>query len=475
MKNWFSLWVVSCFVLISSVAFAEERPESRIIGGDDATALEYDFFVSLMLKYKWGGASEGEHWNPVCGASYIGSGHVVTAAHCLDGLRDGVTFGVLPGNRNGELEYEYCTNEGVSPYNCESYATPNESIQNYHFTGFLVYTGTQSDVIEITKSHLNVALHEDYKSSPPKNDIALIRLPGTIPYTAASLTNRSFAQLPAEATVIGHGNTSTAPTTSNNPSQPSALLQKVTLPLVSDSDCKKVYSSLDESTMICAGYEDGQDSQGNEKDSCQGDSGGPLFISSGTTTELVGIVSFGLNCADTYGVYTDLVNYRNWVNQKTTQTEWEDTSDSGSSQRLGSGGSMTVWLIIMSMPLVFLRLKSARTLSGLLLALGLTACSSNPFKPDSSELLFNPVLNEEGLEFSVVSTGCTKKDHFYLRVKGDEIEVRRTQRDMCRMAPHLVRFMMPLPEGESVWRIQNPVRYSNRTSGPGIPGESGTR
>ena len=54
--------------------------------------------------------------------------------------------------------------------------------------------------------------------------------------------------------------------------------------------------------MICAGE--------TGKDSCQGDSGGPVVAGSGDNARQVGIVSWGLGCAqEGYpGVYTNVAN-----------------------------------------------------------------------------------------------------------------------------------------------------------------------
>lgn len=129
---------------------------------------------------------------------------------------------------------------------------------------------------------------------------------------------------------------------------------------------------------------------------------------------------------------------------------------------------MSPWWLLLAVPLVMLRRSRKGTLALVLLStLGLTACSSNPFASEPPEVVFNPTISEQGLEFSVMSNGCTQENHLLLRVKGDEVEVVRTQPDMCRATPQLKRFVMPLPEQESVWQLENPVRYSNRVSRDG--------
>lgn len=78
-------------------------------------------------------------------------------------------------------------------------------------------------------------------------------------------------------------------------------------------------------------------------------------------------------------------------------------------------------------------------------------------------VLFNPAITAAALEVSVVSTGCTKAEHFYLIVtKSNEIELRRTKHDLCRAAPKLVRYAFEYEFGDDAYEFKNEVRYSNR-------------
>lgn len=88
----------------------------------------------------------------------------------------------------------------------------------------------------------------------------------------------------------------------------SDVLQKVTVPFVSDNTCKNSYEGegydITEG-MICAGGVSGHDA-------CQGDSGGPLTTKSGLQ---VGVVSWGIGCGipEFPGVYAKVAHFRDWI------------------------------------------------------------------------------------------------------------------------------------------------------------------
>lgn len=95
------------------------------------------------------------------------------------------------------------------------------------------------------------------------------------------------------------------------------FLMKARIPVVNMEQCRKVKpeSSLDSSAyrftdnMICAG--DGQ------SDSCSGDSGGAYAIvdpHEETRYYVAGLVSWGPKCG-TYGLYTKVANYVDWITE----------------------------------------------------------------------------------------------------------------------------------------------------------------
>ncbi|KAK4830638.1 hypothetical protein QYF61_012481 [Mycteria americana] len=90
----------------------------------------------------------------------------------------------------------------------------------------------------------------------------------------------------------------------------SDILQEAEVPLISNEKCQQwmpEYSITE--NMICAGYDIGG------VDSCQGDSGGPLTLEDGTKWFLVGVTSFGYECAlpKRPGVYVRVTMFVDWI------------------------------------------------------------------------------------------------------------------------------------------------------------------
>lgn len=80
------------------------------------------------------------------------------------------------------------------------------------------------------------------------------------------------------------------------------------MPILNHELCREIYEEVPLAChMFCAG------SLGGEIDSCSGDSGGPLVVHN----TLVGIVSFGIECAlpGLPGVYIAVSKLRCWIDQ----------------------------------------------------------------------------------------------------------------------------------------------------------------
>ncbi len=86
-------------------------------------------------------------------------------------------------------------------------------------------------------------------------------------------------------------------------------LHEVSVPIVSLEQCRAAYGREVDSSVICAGLEEGG------ADVCYGDSGGPLVVPDGNSWALAGIVSWGDGCGlpNAYGVYTRVASYEDWI------------------------------------------------------------------------------------------------------------------------------------------------------------------
>ena len=143
-------------------------------------------------------------------------------------------------------------------------------------------------------------------------------------YSPVKLGNTSHETVGTMATAIGWGVLSQG-------GYLSRYLQHVDVPIMSHQQCQAGYDLagqyVNESVEICAGYPQGG------QDSCQGDSGGPLVVQENGEYVQVGVVSWGVGCAqpDYAGVYARVSALSSWVSDNVP-----DLYDGGGT---GGGGS----------------------------------------------------------------------------------------------------------------------------------------
>ncbi|MCF1593267.1 S1 family peptidase [Streptomyces muensis] len=229
-----------------------EAASSRIVGGTTTTTTAYPFMMQIT------DASQSQF----CGGTLVSATKVVTAAHCMAG----------------------------------------ETTGSVRVVGGRTYlNGTNGTVARVS----DIWVHPDYTDVTEGNDVAVLTLSTSMPYTPASYVDSSDTGVYAAGTtarIIGWGTTSSGGSSSNQ-------LRTATVPTVSNSSCASSYGSdFISSDMVCAGYTSGG------VDTCQGDSGGPLIIGG----VLAGITSWGEGCAQAGypGIYTRLTTFSDEVTEQ---------------------------------------------------------------------------------------------------------------------------------------------------------------
>ena len=239
------------------------RSDFRIVGGEEARAGEWPWQVFVKI------LKDQEGYYSYCGGSVVAPRWVLTAAHCVV-------------NRSGV----------VSPNKIKVLA----GTQNRKMGGWWI------DVRAVRS-------HSGYRSGPPENDVALLKLARPAGVASVELPDAArvadIAPHGAKATVTGWGMLS-------EDGHGADQLMEVEVPVVGEQACRAAYPGdpIDHRTL-CAGLGEGG------KDSCKGDSGGPLVVRDGSQWVQVGVVSWGEGCArpGDYGVYMNVGAFADWLQQ----------------------------------------------------------------------------------------------------------------------------------------------------------------
>jgi len=256
--------LILCLLVVGATAAPSRKPLlprglNKIVGGTDAKPGEFPYQISFQ---------DNSFFIPFhfCGGSILNENWAITAGHCVAGE-----------NMN-------------NPQNLQISAGDHD-IDDLN-------EGTEQlrDVVKIIQ-------HENYNGYTISDDIALLKLglPLDLNDRVAGVALPSQGQATSgDCVVTGWG---ALHESGGSPS----ILQKVTVPTMSDDECRDAYGAdqvLD--SNICCGVPEGG------KDSCQGDSGGPLYCNG----YQAGVVSWGYGCARPKfpGVYTEVAHYVDWIN-----------------------------------------------------------------------------------------------------------------------------------------------------------------
>ena len=150
-----------------------------------------------------------------------------------------------------------------------------------------------------------IHMHPAYNADTNVNDVALIQLAqpvtGIAPVALLEGSDANWLRPGRRFTVIGWGYTQ-LPGDAGSPT----VLQTLQTLFVPFNTCRQAYTGIPGVTppqpgnAICAGEEG--------KDSCSGDSGGPLMVQRRGQWTVLGVVSWGVGCAQAQypGVYARL-------------------------------------------------------------------------------------------------------------------------------------------------------------------------
>ncbi|XP_070570423.1 uncharacterized protein [Ptychodera flava] len=157
-----------------------------------------------------------------------------------------------------------------------------------------------------------IILHPDYQVETFDADIALLRLAQRVAFSdyiipiciPSSNSAENMLRAGKAGVVTGWGETQEDDVSPN-------FLREVRLQVVDHNICGDRHSNVVTNNMFCAGPPLGQEG----RDACTGDSGGPFMKKSGERWYLLGLVSWGVGCANPNlpGVYTTVHRFHDWT------------------------------------------------------------------------------------------------------------------------------------------------------------------
>ncbi|XP_071977960.1 serine protease 33-like [Engystomops pustulosus] len=255
----------------------------RIVGGTDAA----------IGTWPWQVVVQSDNYDS-CGGTLISDSWVLTSAHCFQ----------MPPNLSANKIYL-----GVN------------QLSDMERSGTVI------------RRPKKIIIHPSYKDEGSSGDIALVEMERPVDFTPMLFP----VCLPSHSVNVPEGTlcwaTGWGYIKHKVPLPNPKTLQEVQVALIRSQTCESLYQKslgydpngrLIQEDMLCAGYIDGQ------RDTCQGDSGGPLVCNVEGTWMQMGVISWGLGCAEPShpGVYTSVQYYLSWIEGNVTPSQKKDKLES---------------------------------------------------------------------------------------------------------------------------------------------------
>ncbi|MFF8830080.1 trypsin-like serine protease [Streptomyces sp. NPDC015131] len=268
-------------------------PSARIIGGKETTISAAPWMAQLHF---WDSTGAGYF----CGGAVIAPTKVLTAAHCVKGIKWATDGVVVTG------------------------------------TDQIPTTGDEGDAFAVDRQWH----HPQYNDYTLDNDVAVLTLaaPTTAkPLPLAQPTDSALYGAGLDGKVYGWGRTS-----STEPNSGSQTLKVADADTVSDTSCAAAYpGGFVKGHMLCAGAAPTGSDETSET-TCNGDSGGPLVVGG----KLVGVVSWGdedCSAAGKYGVYAKVSTYSAPIQSRVDDTNWNGDHTADLLARRTSDSTLFGW------------------------------------------------------------------------------------------------------------------------------------
>lgn len=253
--------LIAAIATLGALLFGPAPASQAVVGGTPTDITSHPWQVLVIASPD----------NRLCGGSIVDTQWVITAAHCVAGLR----------------AVDLDVHAGISALSDRG-------------------PGNEIPVVQLL-------VHPDWDEANYRNDVALLQLRDPLPVGSSMApialpSGQDAAVWPpagTPATISGWGSTEFDGAPSNQ--LRSAEVQVLGGP--DSTECGRYGASFSADVEICAGLPQGG------VDACQGDSGSPLVIDVAGRPVLAGVTSVGFECAraDYPGIFTRLTSFISWL------------------------------------------------------------------------------------------------------------------------------------------------------------------